>query len=210
MHQRSQRGVTADAFNMFNVPAEIAWGRVRRWQQRDDIYQVGLIAAMILRGDTSSTMTSKAVRRLPCSDHLKEVIYRCLGARGKRYEAAGELIKALRHRPKETHLGRIAGLKGMRVSFTGFLSRPRKEAIAAAKKAGAIVQAKPGASSDVLVRGKPNAQQIAGASGGTKLLEIRRLAAKGRVVKVISDRQFWKLAESAARSRKAKPRGKAR
>jgi serine/threonine-protein kinase len=81
MHQRSQRGVTADAFNLFNVPAEIAWGRVRRWQQRDDIYQVGLIAAMILRGDTSSTMTSRAVRRLPCSDHLKEVIYRCLGAR---------------------------------------------------------------------------------------------------------------------------------
>jgi hypothetical protein len=60
------------------------------------------------------------------------------------------------------------------------------------------------------VRGKPNAQQIAGASGGTKLLEIRRLAAKGRVVKVISDRQFWKLAELAARSRKAKPRRKPR
>ena len=204
MHQRSQRGVTADAFNLFNVPAEIAWGRVRRWQQRDDTYQVGLIAAMILRGDTSSTMTSRAVRRLPCSDHLKEVIYRCLGARGKRYEAAGELIKALRHRPKEPQLGRIVSLKGKRVSFTGFLTRPRSEAIAAAKRAGATVQTKPGPSSDVLVRGRPNALQIAGKDGGTKLLEIRRLAAKGQVVKVIGERQFWRLVESAQRAKKTK------
>ena len=202
MHQRSQRGVTADAFNVFNAPAEIAWGRVRRWQQRDDIYQIGLIAAMLLRGDISSPMNSRDVRRLPCSDHLKEVIYRCLGARGKRYEAAGELIKALRHRPKQPHLGRVVSLKGKRVSFTGFLSRPRSEAITAAEKAGAIFQSKPGAMSDVLVRGRPNALQIAGEDGGTKLLEIRRLAAKGHVVKVIGERQFWRLVESANRSRK--------
>jgi serine/threonine protein kinase len=208
MHQRSQRGVTADAFNMFNVPAEIAWGRVRRWQQRDDIYQVGLIAAMVLRGDTASAVNSRDVRRLPCSDHLKEVIYRCLGARGKRYEAAGELIKALRHRPKQPPLGRIVSLKGKRVSFTGFLSRPRSEAIAAARKAGAIFQAKPGPSSDVLVRGRPNALQIAGEDGGTKLLEIRRLASRGQVVKVIGEKQFWKLAVSSKRSRKTKPRNR--
>jgi serine/threonine protein kinase len=204
MHQRSQRGVTADAFNLFNVPAEIAWGRVRRWQQRDDIYQIGLIAAMVLRGDTTSTMTSRDVRRLPCSDHLKEVIYRCLGARGKRYEAAADLIKALRHRPKQPHLGRVTSLRGMRVSFTGFLTRPRDEAIVAAKKAGALFQAKTGPLSDVLVRGRPNAQQIAGEDGGTKLLEIRRLAAKGRVVKVISERQFWKLVETTRRLPKPK------
>jgi serine/threonine-protein kinase len=204
VHQRSARGVTADAFNVFNAPAEIAWGRVRRWQQRDDIYQIGLIAAMLLRGDITSPMSSRDVRRLPCSDHLKEVIYRCLGARGKRYEAAGELIKALRHRPKQPKLGRIVGLKGKRVSFTGFLTRPRSEAIAAAKKAGAIVQSKPGAMSDVLVRGRPNALQIAGDDGGTKLLEIRRLAAKGHTVKVIGEQQFWRLVESAPRSRKPK------
>jgi serine/threonine protein kinase len=200
-HQLSSRGVTADAFNVFSVPNEIAWGRVRRWQQRDDIYQMGLIAAMLLRGDTVRPMHSKAVRGLPCSDHLKEVIYRCLGARGKRYEAAGELIAALRHRPPKPQLGRVGSLKGKRLSFTGFLSRPRKEAIAAAKKAGAIVQSSPGPSSDVLVRGRPNAQQIAGADAGVKLLEIRLLATKGHRVTVIGEKQFWKLAESAKRSR---------
>src|SRR5690348_14687587 len=84
-HQLSRRGVTADAFNPLNVPEEIAWGRVRRWQQRDDIYQVGLIAVMLLRGDIGGVIRSRDVRTLPCSDHLKEVIHRCLGVRGRRY-----------------------------------------------------------------------------------------------------------------------------
>jgi hypothetical protein len=66
------------------------------------------------------------------------------------------------------------------------------------------VQAKPGPSSDVLVRGRPNALQIAGEDGGTKLLEIRRLASRGQVVKVIGDKQFWKLVESSKRVRKTK------
>lgn len=196
-HQSSRRGVTADAFNLFNVPNEIAWGRVRRWQQRDDIYQVGLIAVMLLRGDVNSPIRSRDVRRLPCSDHLKEVIHRCLGARGRRYEAAEELMAALRQRPKAPRLGRIGSLRGKRVSFTGFLSRPRSVAIAAAKRAGAIVQSKPGHSTDVLVRGRTNAQQIAGAGGGVKLIEVRRLAAKGHVVKVIGDGQFWRLVKPA-------------
>ena len=194
-HQLSHRGVTADAFNPFNAPTEIAWGKVRRWQQRDDIYQIGLIAAMLLRGDITNSVSSKDVRRLPCSDHLREVIYRCLGSRGKRYEAAGELISALRKKFKETKPGRITSLKGKRISFTGFLSRPRVEAIAAARKAGAIYVSKPGPSSDVLVRGRPNALQIAGAVGGTKLLEIRRLAARGNPITVIGEKQFWKLAQ---------------
>jgi serine/threonine-protein kinase len=201
-HQFGPRGVTADAFNPFNAPTEIAWGKIRRWQQRDDIYQVGLLAAMLLRGDITSPMRSRDVRGLPCSDQLKEVIHRCLGVRGKRYEAAADLIAALRQRPAKLQLGRLQSLAGKRLSFTGFLSRPRSEAIAAARKAGAIVQAKPGQSTDVLVRGRPNALQIAGTIGGLKLMEIRRLAARGHPVTVIGDGQFWKLVEPPPRSGK--------
>jgi len=125
-------------------------------------------------------MRSKDVRKLPCSDHLKEVIHRCLGSRGRRYQAAGELIAALRHRPKELSKGRVASLAGKRLSITGFLRRPRSEAFAAARKAGAIIQSKPGLTTDVLVRGRPNQLQIAGDDAGTKLMEIRRLAALGQ------------------------------
>jgi serine/threonine-protein kinase len=201
-HQLNPRGVTADAFSLFHVPSEIAWGKVRRWQKRDDIYQIGLIAVMLLRGDITKPMRSKDVRGLPCSDHLKEVIHRCLGSRGKRYEAASELIAALKERPKEPRLGRIDSLAGKRLSFTGFLMRPRNEAIAAAKKAGAIVQSSPGKLTDVLVRGQPNAQQIAGKDAGSKLIEVRRLAAQGHKVTVIGERQFWRLVEPASRTKK--------
>jgi len=203
-HQLNSRGVTADAFNLFHVPNEIAWGKVRRWQKRDDIYQIGLLAAMLLRGDIAKPMQSKDVRGLPCSDQLKEVIHRCLGSRGKRYESATELIAALKERPKEQRLGRVKSLDGKRVSFTGFLVRSRAEAVAAAKKAGAVVQSKPGQSTDILVRGKPNALQIAGKDGGSKLIEVRRLATHGVKVTVIDERQFWRLAQSGAGPR-AKP-----
>jgi eukaryotic-like serine/threonine-protein kinase len=203
-HQLSRRGVTADAFNLFHVPNEIAWGRVRRWQKRDDIYQIGLLAAMLLRGDITSPMRSKDVRGLPCSDNLKEVIHCCLGSRGKRYESATELIAALRKRTKEPTLGRIASLDGKRVSFTGFLVRPRADAIDAARCAGAVVQSKPGPSTDILVRGRPNAQQIAGRDGGSKLIEVRRLAAQGIKVTMIGERQFWKLAETKSKTRAKK------
>jgi NAD-dependent DNA ligase len=162
---------------------------------------VGQIAAMLLRGDIAKPMRSRDVRTLPCSDHLKEVIYRCLGVRGRRYEAASDLIAALRHRPAEQRVERVDSLRGKRISFTGFLTRPRTDASAAARAAGAIVQSKPGRTTDVLVRGRPNTQQIAGAAGGSKLLEIRRLAAQGYMVKVIDERQFWKLVEATKRAR---------
>lgn len=195
-HQASRIGVTADAFNPLGAPTEIAWGKVRKWQQKDDIYQVGQLIAMLLRGDVHSPMRSRDVRRLPCGDHLKEVVHRCLGARAKRYQAAADLITALRRPPKEPAKGRVRRLRGLRVSFTGFLSRPRKEAIVAARRAGAVVQSAPGPTTDVLVRGRPNAQQVAGKGGGLKLMELRRQAARGHQIVVIDDAQFWRLAKA--------------
>jgi serine/threonine-protein kinase len=192
-HQASRRGVTADAFNPLGAPTEIAWGKVRKWQQRDDVYQVGQLIAMLLRGDVHSPMRSRDVRRLPCSDHLKEVIHRCLGARGKRYESAGELIDALKHPPRQLRKGQVKSLAGQRISITGFLQRPRREAIVAAQRSGAIFQASPGPHTDILVRGRPNALQVAGKDGGLKLMEIKRLAAMGHRVTVIGETQFWKL-----------------
>lgn len=151
------------------------------------------IAAMLLRGNITKAMQSKDVRGLPCSDHLKEIIHRCLASRGKRYEDADELITALRKRPTEQRLGRVKSLDGRRLSFTGFLERPRAEAIAAAREAGAIVQSAPGQTTDVLVRGRPNVQQIAGKDAGSKLIEVRRLAARGHNITVIGEKQFWRL-----------------
>jgi hypothetical protein len=51
------------------------------------------------------------------------------------------------------------------------------------------------------VRGRPNALQVAGKAGGLKLMEIRRLAARGHRITIIGEAQFWRLA-------RARPRGK--
>src|SRR5262245_14723336 len=199
-HQASRRGVTADAFNPLGAPTEIAWGKVRKWQQRDDVYQVGQLIAMLLRGDAHSPFRTRDVRTLGCSDHLKEVIHRCLGARGKRYQSAGEMIDALQNPPKQLHKGVVKTLKGRRVSFTGFLKRPRRDAIKAARRSGAIFQRSPGPTTDILVRGRPNVLQIAGKDGGLKLMEIRRLADRGHRVTVIGEAQFWKLVKRPSAS----------
>jgi len=60
------------------------------------------------------------------------------------------------------------------------------------------------------VRGRPNAQQIAGRDGGSKLIEVRRLAAEGIKVTVIGERQFWKLAEVATVPKPKKDRSRRR
>jgi len=63
-----------------------------------------------------------------------------------------------------------------------------------------VVQSKPGQLTDVLVRGRPNPLQVAGTVGGTKIMEIRRLAALGHAVTVIGDKQFWRLVDGAKKT----------
>ena len=70
-----------------------------------------------------------------------------------------------------------------------------------------VGQSKPGLTTDVLVRGRPNQLQIAGKDAGTKLMEIRRLAALGHRITIIGEQQFWKLAEARrTRGRKGRKR----
>jgi BRCT domain type II-containing protein len=133
------------------------------------------------------------VRKLSCSDHLKEIVHRCIGERRKRYDSADELIDALRHPPASLTAGRVRSLKGVHLAFTGILSKPRKQAARAAKRAGAIVHGGPSSLTTVLVRGRPNAQQVAGKDAGLKLMEIKRLRDKGQRITLIDERTFWKL-----------------
>jgi BRCT domain type II-containing protein len=79
------------------------------------------------------------------------------------------------------------------LTFTGILSKRRREAALAAKRAGAIVHSGPSALTTVIVRGKPNPLQAAGRDGGLKLMEIKRLRAKGYRITLLNEEQFWRL-----------------
>jgi serine/threonine-protein kinase len=191
--QSNQRGVTARTLNAMTAPSDILARAVPKWQARDDVYQVGQLLGMLVKGDASARVTTRDIRSLTCSDQLKEIVYRCLGERRKRYESADEMIHALLNPPPSLHPGVLRTLKGVHLAFTGILSKTRRDAIKAAKRAGAIVHGMPSARTTVVVRGRPNPLQAAGRDGGLKLMEIKRLRGKGHKITLLSDRQFWKL-----------------
>jgi serine/threonine-protein kinase len=192
--QSDRRGVAARTMNAMTAPSDILAGTVPKWQARDDVYQVGQLLGMLVKGDARSRVRTPEVRRFPCSDHLKEIVYRCIGERRKRYESADELIEALRNPPAPLKVGLLRTLKGVHLAFTGILSKRRSEAAQAAKRAGAIVHGAPSARTTVVVRGRPNALQAAGRDAGLKLMEIKRLREKGHKITLLNETQFWRLA----------------
>jgi hypothetical protein len=195
--QSNRRGITARTLNTSMVPSDMLGGDAPKWRARDDVYQVGQLLAMLVKGDATARVRTHEVRRLACSDHLKEIVYRCIGERRKRYESADEMIAALVAPPARLNAGVLRSLKSVHLSFTGILSRPRKDAIRAARKAGAIVHGGPSAQTTVVVRGRPNPLQAAGREGGLKLMEIKRLRAKGHRITLLNEQQFWRLAAKA-------------
>jgi eukaryotic-like serine/threonine-protein kinase len=192
-HQMDHRGIPARTMNRLTAPSEIVARAVPKWQARDDVYQVGQLLGMLIRGNARVRLHTHDVRRLPCSDHLKEIVYRCIGERRKRYESADELIEALRMRPASLRPGALSTLKGVHLAFTGILTRKRRDAIRAARRAGAIIHGMPSLKTTVVVRGKPNPLQAAGKHGGLKLMEIKRLREKGHRITLLNETQFWLL-----------------
>jgi eukaryotic-like serine/threonine-protein kinase len=192
--QSDRRGITARTMNALTAPSDILARAVPKWQARDDVYQVGQLLGMLIKGDARVRVRPQEIRGLPCTDHLKEIVYRCIGERRKRYESADEMIEALRNPPAALKSGVLRSLKGVHLAFTGILSKPRSDAIRAARKAGAIIHGAPSARTTVVVRGRPNPLQAAGRDAGLKLMEIKRLREKGHRITLLNDTQFWKLA----------------
>jgi hypothetical protein len=58
--------------NALTAPSDILAGVVPKWQARDDVYQVGQLLGMLVMGDARARLRTHEVRRLTCSDHLKE------------------------------------------------------------------------------------------------------------------------------------------
>ena len=192
--QSDRRGITAHTMNAMTAPSDILARTAPKWQARDDVYQVGQLLGMLVRGNARERIRTPDVRALPCSDQLKEIVHRCIGERRKRYESAEEMIEALRNAPAQLKPGILRTLKGVHLAFTGILTKRRSEAVKAAKRAGAVVHGMPSVRTTVVVRGRPNAQQAAGSEAGLKLMEIKRLREKGHRITLLNETQFWRLA----------------
>jgi serine/threonine-protein kinase len=166
--QSDRRGITARTMNAMTAPSDILAGAAPKWQARDDVYQVGQLLGMLVKGDAGARIR-------------------------KRYESADELIDALRNPPPPLKAGVLRSLKGVHLAFTGILSRRRSEAVLAARRAGALVHGMPSVRTAVVVRGRPNPLQAAGRDAGLKLMEIKRLREKGHRITLLAEKQFWRL-----------------
>jgi serine/threonine protein kinase len=51
--QSDGRGITARTHNALTAPGEILAGAVPKWQTRDEVYQVGQLLGMLIKGDAS-------------------------------------------------------------------------------------------------------------------------------------------------------------
>jgi serine/threonine-protein kinase len=198
--ETDRRGAKARTLNPLAAPTDILAGAAPKWQARDDVYQVGQLLGMLVKGDASARIRTGEIRRLPCSDHLKEIVHRCIGERRKRYESADDLIAALRDPPAALAVGALRSLAGVHLAFTGILSVRRKEAATAARRAGATVHGGPSVRTTVVVRGRPNPLQAAGRDSGLKLMEIKRLRAKGHRITLVDERKFWRLVKKRAKA----------
>lgn len=191
--ETSRRGVTTLTLNATMVPSDMLEGIAPKWRARDDVYQVGQLLAMLIKGDAGARIRRHDVRRLACSDELKEIIYRCIGERRKRYESADAMVEALTSPPASLKAGVVRTLKGAHLAFTGILSRTRREAMRAARRAGAVIHGMPSVKTTVVVRGRPNPLQAAGRAGGLKLMEIKRLRQMGHRITILNEAKFWRL-----------------
>jgi serine/threonine-protein kinase len=192
-HQTSRRGITARTLNPLMAPSDVFGSAIPKWQARDDVYQVGQLLGMLVKGTAQARIRTSEIRRLDCSDHLKEIIHRCIGERRKRYESANELIDALAKPPRRLRAGVLKSLEGVHLAFTGILGVTRREAAKAAEDAGAVVHGMPSVRTSVVVRGRPNPQQAAGRDAGLKLMEIKRLREKGHRITLLNEARFWRL-----------------
>jgi len=63
-HQSDRRGIRARTMNRLTAPLEILDGAVPKWQARDDVYQVGQLLGMLIKGDARVRIRTHDVRAL--------------------------------------------------------------------------------------------------------------------------------------------------
>src|SRR5437764_4510693 len=65
--QSDRRGITARTMNALTAPSDILERAVPKWQARDDVYQVGQLLGMLIRGDARTRIRTHDIRALPCT-----------------------------------------------------------------------------------------------------------------------------------------------
>jgi serine/threonine protein kinase len=182
---------TASAFNPWFVSIRMAQGAQRYWLASDDVYQMGQLLAMLLRGDPNNLIEEQHVEELGCDDELRRIIAKAIGPRKSRYESACELLRALQGDRDAAGPG-VASLVGKTVVFTGPLRLKRFDAAVLVRQAGGLVSDEVNERVDVLVQGGRSPHYSNGHKG-KKLCKAEALIRQGHPVSILSETEFLRL-----------------
>jgi NAD-dependent DNA ligase len=171
----------------------MAQGSQRYWLASDDVYQMGQLLAMLLRGDPDELITEKDVSHLSCEVGLKEIIAKAIGPRKSRFENACEMLRALKGDVGST-APCVENLVGKTVVFTGPLTLPRFDAEVLVRQAGGSVADDVSERVDVLVQGGRSPHYHNGHKG-EKLCKAEKLIRRGHPITILNEREFLALVE---------------
>src|SRR5262249_16483267 len=87
--------LAASHFTPFFVSKGMAEGERRHWLPSDDVFQMGQLLAMLLRGDAESVISVKDAGDLPCKADLHGIVAKAICARRNRFPTALDMLRAL-------------------------------------------------------------------------------------------------------------------
>jgi len=190
-HVLAGKMVTASAFTQFFVSKRMAEGARRYWLPSDDVFQMGQLLAMLLRGDADSLISVKDACKLPCKEDLHGIVAKAICARRNRFATALDMLRALQgHDYPEPRP--LESLEGKTVVFTGPLSIRRFDAEVLVRQAGASISDQVTGRVNVIIQGRHSRDYVM-RHKGSKLLAAEKLIRQGVPISIISEPEFFKL-----------------
>ncbi len=188
-HVLAGRAATASAFNPSFVSNRMAQGAQRHWLAADDVYQMGQLLGMLLRGDSQTLICENDIKSLACDDKLKNVLAKSIcHNRNSRYPDAHEMLRDLLGDVHHVQPP-LESLSGKTVVFTGPLTIPRSDAAIMVRQSGGSVVDQVSTRVDVIVQGgrSPNYRN---GHKGDKLCQAEKLIRQGQSICIINEKEF--------------------
>lgn len=190
-HQLPGKPANIEAFNPAFVTQGIIDKKHRYWLAVDDVFQMGQLLGMMLRGNCDDPITPSIVESLACSPSTKRIVKCAIGPRKRRFPDAYEMLRALEG-DEGVADNDVRTLAGRTVVFSGALSLSRFDAEVLVLQAGGHIAKRVDRHVDLIVQGGRSSRFSPGRRN-SQMQTAERLIKQGRPISVIGETQFRRL-----------------